>query len=49
MRTKELIAIVIILIITLIVALTSKANAQDGIWINGTWRNYAIYKDEEEE
>ena len=35
MRTKELIAIVIILIITLIVALSSKANAQDGIWLNG--------------
>ncbi len=26
----------------------TKLDNMDGIWINGTWRNFAIYKDEEE-
>ena len=24
-----------------------KLDNMDGVWINGMWRNYAIYKDEE--
>lgn len=27
---------------------SEKLDNMDGIWIKGTWRNYAIYKDEEE-
>lgn len=25
-----------------------KLDNMDGVWVNGIWRNYAIYKDEEE-
>lgn len=27
---------------------SAKLDNMDGIWINGIWRNFAIYKDEEE-
>ncbi len=30
------------------VAPPSKLDNIDGIWVKGTWRNFAIYKDEEE-
>lgn len=29
------------------VSLSTKLDNMDGIWINGIWRNFAIYKDEE--
>jgi len=31
------------------VSFPTKLDNMDGIWINGYWRNFAIYKDESEE